>query len=128
MSVQMTEVFCDEDGCGVSLGFQSADVPIQREMWRHNGCPVRIARDLGLSREGFERAWGITTAAIAGAYPEFPHNKLDDGDGDAGYRLFRARIAARCALESLSMVGFRISEERTNDIGEGDGPDGSDGR
>jgi hypothetical protein len=100
----LQEVFCEE--CGESLGAQAAGTLIQREMWRHNQCPERIARQLGMTRGAYNTAVTIATATINGAYPDFPNNVL--GDQQAAVRLLRAGMAARAVLESLSTIGFTL--------------------
>jgi hypothetical protein len=99
----MQEICCPE--CGESLGYQG-DGSVDWANWRHNRCPVRLARNLGLSREDYDHALGIATVAISGAYPDFPNNVL--GKGDADLRVMRANIAAGVVLESLGVTGFTM--------------------
>jgi hypothetical protein len=106
----MQEVFCDEDGCGVSLGYQGAG-EIQRDHWRHNRCPERIARDLNMSRKDYDQAVGTATVAIAGAYPDFPNGDIDNRSKEVvDVRVLRARIAAECVMECLTVVGFTMGK------------------
>jgi hypothetical protein len=100
----MQEVRCHE--CGESLGWQPDDIEVDRGMWVHNRCPVRLARNLGLNDELYDKALGATTNAICLMYPDFPHAVLDD-DNDL-FRLFRAGMAAEAVLEALGKVGFKL--------------------
>jgi hypothetical protein len=99
----LREVRCPE--CAEHLGYQG-DGEIDWVNWRHNRCPVRLARQLGLSREDYDHALGIATVAISGAFPDFPNNML--GKADADLRVMRANIAAGVVLESLGVTGFTM--------------------
>ncbi len=101
------EVTCDE--CGESLGYQAADAPVQRELWRHNKCPVRIARELGMTRDAYDTAFSVTAATINGAYPDFPNNIIGDPKQN-DVRLLRAGLAASAVLEALATVGFALTQ------------------
>jgi hypothetical protein len=101
----MQEVCCPD--CGASLGYQQADTHIDWQQWRHARCPVRLATKLGLNEELYDKALGVATVAIAGAYPDFPNNVLDDRKQD-DVRNLRAKIAAEVVLESLGIVGFKL--------------------
>jgi hypothetical protein len=104
MPTDMIEVRCPE--CDESLGYQG-EGEIDWANWRHNRCPVRLARKLGLSREDYEHALGIATVAISGAYPDFPNNLLA-GKDEADFQAMRANIAAGVVLESLGVTGFTM--------------------
>jgi hypothetical protein len=102
---EMLEVRCQD--CGELLGHQGGE-EIVWELWRHNRCPVRLARALGLNAELYEKAVGVATAAICGAYPDFPTGLSHAREQAATVRTLRARIAAEVVMESLGVVGFKL--------------------
>jgi hypothetical protein len=110
MNGDMQEVFCNEEGCDVSLGYQSTAAPIQWEMWVHNRCPVRLARNLGVDAELYGQMLAVATVALAGCYPDFPNNRLDDRSMD-DFRHMRATIAAGAILECFGTV-LKLKVER----------------
>ncbi len=93
----LQEVFCEE--CGQSLGFQAAGTPVQSKMWPHPSCPERVARQLRMTRLGYDTAMTVTTASIVAAYPEL----------NVDVRLLRAGMAAGAVLEALSAF-FTLKE------------------
>jgi hypothetical protein len=103
----MQEVRCRE--CGESLGYQGAG-EVAWELWEHNRCPVRLARNLGVDAELYDQMRDTVKLAIVGAYPEFPHNTIGDHDMDL-FRLFRAGIAAEMVLEALGKLEVKRRQE-----------------
>lgn len=99
--MDMQEVRCHE--CGEDLGAQPANIEINREYWVHNRCPVRLARNLGVSAELYEQLLGVAAVTIAGAYPDFPNNVIGDVALN-DVRFMRANIAAGAVLEALGTV------------------------
>jgi hypothetical protein len=98
MSDELQEVRCHE--CGASLGYQGPG-EIQWDYWQHSRCPVRLARRLGITREAYDMAAAIATAAVAAAYPDFPNNVLEQPGVVDDAQTLRARIAAEMVLERL---------------------------
>ena len=100
-AAQMQEVCCQD--CGVSLGYQQADTEIRWEMWRHNRCPVRLARNLGVDAELYGQLLGVLAVTIVGCYPDFPNNVIDEAGKD-DFRHMRGTIAAGAVLEVMGTV------------------------
>jgi hypothetical protein len=107
MTDGLQEVRCPD--CNEHLGYQGGE-EIQWEFWRHNRCPERIAQDLQMSRKDYDQAVGTATVAIAGAYPDFPNNVIGD-ENRTDIRVMRARIAAECVMECLTVVGFTMGKK-----------------
>lgn len=95
----LQEVFCLD--CGDSLGFQTAEAPVQRELWPHTGCPATIARELGVSRPALDTALRCAAGAISGSYP--------DCEGTPEQQDLRASLAARLVLQRLAAFGFGLA-------------------
>lgn len=100
----MTQVRCRD--CGAELGYQAGG-EIQWELWRHNRCPVRLAANLGLNEQLYDKALGVAAVAVMGAYPDFPNSVLDDKELTQ-LRVLRAKMAAEMVLEQLGIVGFKL--------------------
>jgi hypothetical protein len=108
MSDDLHEVRCPD--CNEHLGYQGGP-EINWEYWRHNRCPERIAQDLHMSRKDYDQAVGTATVAIAGAYPDFPNGDIDNRSKEVvDVRVLRARIAAECVMECLTVVGFTMGK------------------
>ena len=107
MAEGLQEVCCRD--CGMSLGYQQA--PIQWELWRHNRCPVRLARDLGVDADLYGQLLAVITTTIVGCYPDFPLHTTGERTDD--FRHMRASIAAGAILEVLGTVlKLRISKQQ----------------
>jgi hypothetical protein len=91
----VTDVFCPD--CGTCLGTQAGDAPVQPEMWKHNGCPAAVARDLGVPRSDYETAKRVVNASITSSYPELP--------------AFRSELASDAMLAALAAAGLVLMKK-----------------
>lgn len=79
--------------CGMHLGWQEADTPIDQSVWVHSRCPERLARAWDLTRDQVESLTNDVQTSIAAAFPDLP---------PLGGRELRLRIAAEHVLETLA--------------------------
>jgi hypothetical protein len=97
----MQEVCCRD--CGHLLGWQDSAQEINWSYWKHNRCPVRLAKALDLSAEDYQAVLQSMTHLITAAYPDFP--QMIEGQSPTapeGWALHRAEIAAGMVLEGLA--------------------------
>lgn len=107
----MTEVRCDL--CGEPLGYQSADVPVDPELWRHSRCPVRLAEHWGIGVDVVLELTDLLSAAIASCYPEIPGKRpITRASGTRQLSKLRGDIAAGHAMELLAANGFQVRRQQ----------------
>jgi hypothetical protein len=93
--------------CGQNLGYQEDGTEIIWDYWVHTRCPVRIARQLNLTSDQYDKLFRAVTVTIRSAYPDFgPTSQV---------QTMRAKIAAGAALETLGVLGCAVQMKDNKD-------------